>query len=383
MTMRILTPYENKLHETAIREAGFDDFGDPVYRKGLRVLLEAFDTDLQLTETGWQVAYGMILRILTARLYTQKGWAEHPEVLATPIHRPLVIIGLPRTGTTAIHKLLSVDPQFQGIEAWLSETPMVRPPRETRETYPAYRACIANLEALYSRLPESRRAHDTVADEVEECGRILMQSFLRENWSAHLPTYARWLLSQSARESYHRYVDVLRLIGAREPHKQWVLKSPYHMAEIDTLLEVFPDACIIQTHRDPLQAIPSFCSLLHIHGRDLVGEAAQSHVLGPRQCAYWRKALDRMQGARQRFPMQFFDLDHRRMLADPLGTVQSIYEYFTLTLSPGTQQRMLAWVAASPTSRHGKHQYTLDSWGITQAQICDTFADYRAKHRFN
>lgn len=385
MTARKFVGSEDELHEVSIRKTGFDDFGDPGYRQGLRALLDAYDTDLRLTDTGWETVYNSIVDTLCARLYTQNGWAEHPEVLAIPIHRPLVIAALPRTGTTALHRLLSVDPQFQKLETWLLRTPMIRPPRETWETHPAYRECAAHLEAIFSRMPGVQKKHDASADEAEECIGLLLQNFVSGIIPVHtrLPTYARWFLSQSVGESYRRYADILRLIGAREPHKRWLLKSPHHMAEIDTLLDVFPDACVIQTHRDPIRAIPSFCSLLHSGKQLLEGDSAQPDAIGPQQCAHWRKALDCLQLARRRSPMQFFDVDHRRFLMDPLGVVQSIYEYFSLTLSPHTEQRMRAWVAASPTSRHGKHQYTVDSWGITHTQICDTFADYRAQHQFN
>jgi hypothetical protein len=382
MTTRKFTGLEEELHEAAVRHTGFDAFGDPAYRVGLRVLLDAFDADLDLSETGWRLAYeAWFLTPLIARLYAEKGWAEHPEVLAMAIQRPLVITGIPRTGTTALHKLLSVDPQFQGLEYWLTQTPMLRPPRETWETHPAYRACIANLEAVATIVPEMRKAHEFAAGEVEECGAVLGQSFIFSGIHL-LPTYRRWCLAQSAQESYRRYVNVLHLIGGREPQKRWLLKAPHHMVEIDTLLEVFPDACIIQTHRDPLKAIPSFCSLLHTYERAFQGEAARADVLGPQECAFWRNALDRMETARKKLPVQFFDVDHRHFLVDPLGTVHSIYEYFGLRLSPHTEQQMRAWVAASPTSRHGEHQYRLDSWGITAAKICESFAEYRAQHQF-
>src|SRR5687767_4982145 len=131
MTVRVLATLEDELHEAAAEMTGFDDFGSSGYRHGLRALLHAFDADLRLTETGRKAAYDMVLRMLKARLYAQRGWTEHPEVLATPVCRPVVITGLPRTGTTALHRLMSMDPQFQGLPTWLSQTPMIRPPRET------------------------------------------------------------------------------------------------------------------------------------------------------------------------------------------------------------------------------------------------------------
>lgn len=382
-TRRLALAYD-ELHEAAARRAGFYDFGDPTYRQGLRVLLSAFDSDIQLTEIGWQAAYDMILGTLVGRLYAQKGWAEHPEVLVNPIRQPLIITGLPRTGTTALHRLLAVDSQFQGLEYWLSTAPMIRPPRETWETHRAYWDCIADLQALYARIGDSRKAHDIVADEVEECTTILEQSFVSSIWSiAGLPSYEHWVLTQSARETYHRYVDVLRLIGAGEPNRLWLLKSPHHMGDIRTLLEVLPDACIIQTHRDPLKTIPSYCSALYMFGRDLEGDAAQPQVLGPRQCAHWRKALDQMQAVREQYPTRFFDVEHRHFLADPLGTVRSVYKHFGLSCSSEAEQRMRIWIVANSTSRHGTHTYADNSWGITADEICTTFADYRAQHQFD
>jgi hypothetical protein len=384
MATKRFTGLDDELHEAAIRETALDDFGDPAYRRGLRVMLDAVDTDLQLTQTGWRYAYQtFFLRPLMSRLYTEKGWAEHPEVFANPIERPLVIIGIPRTGTTALHRLLSIDQQFQGLEYWLTQTPMIRPLRETWETNQAYKDCVTHLEAVLTLVPQLRNAHSSGAGQVEECGAVLHQSFVYSALYHLLPTYGRWCLAQSARESYRRYADVLRLIGGRESHKRWLLKAPHHMFEIDSLLDVFPDACIIQTHRDPLKAIPSYCSLTHMSHSMLEGDAARGDTLGPQMCALWSTAMDQTQAAREKSPLQFFDVDHRRLLAEPLYTVRSLYEYFGLTLAPYTEQKMRAWVAANSIPRPGKHHYSLDQWGVTPAQICDTFADYRAQHQFN
>lgn len=376
---------EDQLHAAACRATGLDDFGSLQYREGLRALLHAFDTDLQLTNTGWRIAYERILRTLIARLYAQKGWMEHPGVVRAQIRRPLVIIGLPRTGTTALHRLLAADPQFQGLQTWLAESPMVRPPPETWQTHSAYRACLANLRARYARTPEVRTAHEVVAGEVAECGMVLMQSFASNVWTLGfgLSTYGRWLPAQNVRESYRYYVDVLRLIGAREPRTRWLLKCPSHMADIDALLEVYPDACIVHTHRDPLKAIPSFCSLRYMVQRDFEGEAARPDAIGPQQATYWRMALDRVHTVRRALPAQFFDVEHRRFLVDPLGVVRSIYDHFGVMLTARTEQHMREWVAAKPTSVHGRHEYPVDSWGVTQTQLAEIFADYRMQHQFD
>jgi len=142
---------EDLLHETAIAPVGFDDFGDRDYLTGLRVLLKAIDTDLELSANSRERVFATVLRAMTGRLYSQKGWAEHPECLQTEIRSPLVIVGLPRTGTTALQKIMSLDPQFQGIEYWLAHNPMVRPPREQWPSNPLYQSTVAALEAATGR----------------------------------------------------------------------------------------------------------------------------------------------------------------------------------------------------------------------------------------
>lgn len=380
-----LVDCESELHETASLEIGLRDFGDASYRGGLLVLLEAYDMDLRLTDFGRQSLRARILDHLKGRLYAQKGWIEHANVSAIPIQRPLVILGLPRSGTTALHRLLSVDPQFQGLETWLIRRPMVRPPRETWEMQPEYRACVNQLESFYAGVPERRTIHEFVAGAVEECIPLLLQTFASTIWFHfdHLPTYENWLQTQDLSQSYRYLANVLRLIGSREPEKRWLLKNPFHMAEIEALLKVFPDACIVHTHRDPLQTIPSFCDNIEAFRPPSKYVVGQGKVDGARLCAYWRKALYRAKTSCQTISEQVFHLDYRRFVADPLGAADSIYSHFGFTLSPDTEQRMHAWLSANPQSKHGRHKYTSDCWGISPAEICAAFAEYRTEHQFD
>lgn len=384
MSARSFADLEAELHRVAVETTRLEDFGDPDYLIGLRVLLRAFDTDPQLTEIGRQFAYGTVLGTLTARLHTQQGWSQHRETLQQRIERPLVITGIPRTGTTALHKLLSMDPQFQGLERWLTETPMIRPPRESWDSLPAFRTSVANLQAFFAAMPDMRKAHDMVADEPDECLEVLRQSFVSNRFSssAYLPSYDRWFFEQSESNSYRRYVDVLRLIGGAESGKRWLLKNPGHIAQIEALFEVLPDACIIQTHRDPVQAIPSLCSTLYMARRMFEADATRAEIIGPRECRYWQQALSRTDQARRSRAKQFFDVDHRDFVADPLGTVKEIYDCFGLELTAVAQERMQVWIAARPTSRHGEHRYRLEDFGITVPAVCDAFADYRSRHRW-
>jgi len=375
---------EEDLHTRAADIAQYSDFGTSDYRTGLRLLLRAFDQDATFTEVGYQFAYGTVLGTLVARLYAQRGFAGAPPAHAAPIRAPLVITGVPRTGTTALHKLLSMDPQFQGLEHWLTDYPMVRPPRSTWPTNAAFQASAAGLEAYFAAMPQMRIAHDMVADEVGECLDILRQSFVSNRFGSaiHVPAYDEWFFAQSELPSYQRYADVLRMIGAAEPQKRWLLKNPGHIAQMEALFHVFPDALVIHTHRDPVAAIPSLCSTLYMARAMYEGEHTERRLIGPRECRYWRTALDGAAQARARRESQFIDVDHHRFHRDPLGTVRSIYERFELSLAPSAEARMRDWVRADPTTKHGEHRYDIESWGINEASIRSTFAQYRDLHSY-
>ena len=375
---------EESLHLAATQmTGGLADFGAPDYLPGLRALLSSMDADTRFSDLGRQFGMGTVVGTLAARLVTEQGWQQRPDFRTVEIRRPLVITGIPRTGTTALHKLLSMDSQFQGLEHWLTEAPQVRPPRSTWPANPAFQASVAGLEAYFRLMPEMRLAHDIVADEVDECLEILRQGFVTNRFGSgmNVPSYDQWFQGQDELPSYRRYVDVLRLIGADEQEKRWLLKNPGHVAEIDCLLQVLPDACVVQTHRDPVRAIPSLCSTLHMARRMFEGDAARADVIGPREVEYWARAMEKTEQARRRRPHQFHDVDHRDFHRDPMGVVRGIYDHFGLSLSDEAAHRMQHWIAASPTSRHGEHRYDIADYGVTAGQVRERFAAYMAQHR--
>src|SRR5712691_7260189 len=177
---------EAALHEAAINETGLHDFGDDDYLPGLRILLSALDTDLELTRVYRERVFGSIVGVLIGRLYARKGWLEHPECLNTAIRRPPIITGIPRTGTTALHKALSMDPQFQGLQLWMAQTPMVRPPRADWERNPLFRKAVAGLAMVAEVAPLIKTIHDMVADEADECLNAMVQSFVTIQFSSTL-----------------------------------------------------------------------------------------------------------------------------------------------------------------------------------------------------
>lgn len=365
-------------HETARTLTGLDDFGPDDYRDGLSVLLRAMDTDVNFTPMGREFGAGTIIATLCGRLHAQAGWKRHPKCLQQPIRRPLIITGIPRTGTTALHKLLSLDPQFQGLEHWLADTPMPRPARAHWETNCHYQATVANLDAFYRAAPEMRAAHEMTAHEVDECLEVLKQSFTSNRFASgwHVPSYASWLLRQDERPSYRRYANVLRLIGAGD-QRRWLLKNPGHIAQLDVLLETFPDACVVQTHRDPVKALPSLCSVLAMSRRILEGDGVRLPHIGPRECKYWSHAVERAARVRERYsPRQFFDVDHRRFHSEPMQVVSELYSHFDLELDAQVAVTMRQWLDGHPANRLGEHRYSAGEFNLDPGEIRATFSGY-------
>jgi Sulfotransferase family len=373
---------EAALHEAATRQTGLDDFGDDGYLAGLRVLLSALDTDLKLTGVYRERVFGSITGVLIGRLYAQKGWREHPQCLKTAIRRPLIITGIPRTGTTALHKALSMDPQFQGLELWLAQTPMVRPPRANWGSIPEYRNAAAGLAAVAEVAPIIKTIHDMVADEPDECLNAMVQSFVTIQFGStlHVPSYHRWFLTQDETPSYRRYADLLKLVGFNDQEKCWLLKNPGHVLGIEALLGVFPDARIVHTHRNPIVAVPSTCSLVETFRTFYLGEQTYPRELGRNHCELWSIGLKRIMRAHDRQPDNFYDVQFDDFNADPLGVVRGIYQWAGLTLEAAVERKMKDWLDTHSEGKPGFHRYTAEQFGLSDEVIKEQYREYMARY---
>ena len=372
------------LQEAATAAVGLRDFGAAgEYATGLDRLLEALDTDgPRFAPGGREFVYGNLVGVLVSRLFAEHGFQQRPDAMGRPIVRPLIITGVPRTGTTALHKLLSMDDQFQGLEKWLTVFPMPRPPRERWEQDPLYRSVVDGLEAFFRSAPQMRAAHNIVAEDLDECLEVLKQNFCSNNFGStfRVPEYDRWWSRQSELASYRRLASTMRLIGADDA-RPWLLKNPGHIKELDALLQVFPDACVVQTHRDPVKALPSLCSVLQMARAITEGENVQPAEIGARELENWSRAGDAAMAVREHLPArQFLDVRHKDFHADPLGVVRRIYDHFGFTLSAQAEQRMQERIRANPEGRFGEHRYTPEEFGLHPQQIRERFATYMDRY---
>ncbi|GAA4811039.1 sulfotransferase family protein [Tomitella cavernea] len=365
------------LHASATAKTGLDDFGADDYHEALGVLLDSYARDEALTPLGSKMSRVFLRGALIARLLSEAAWEQHPEHADVAIERPIFVTGLPRTGTTALHRLLNADPGHQGLEMWLAEMPQPRPPRDTWESDPVFSAIEEGFRKHHVENPEFMGVHYMSAAEVEECWQLLRQTFLSVSYEClgHLPSYSSWLARQDWTGAYSRHKRNLQLIGLNDPDKRWVLKNPSHLFALDEIMAVYPDALIIQTHRDPVTAMASACSLAS-HATDGWSKVFRGANIGPGQLELWARGLDTFNTARARYdPAQFVDVDYSDFVADPLGTVGAVYDRFGITLGARAQRAMEAMHAESRSgARKPAHRYTLEDFGLTREQVAERFA---------
>lgn len=371
------------LHASATKVIGLDDFGADDYRTGLSVLLESFERDAELTPFGNKVNRAFLRGALIARALSEAGWKQYPQHTEVSIDRPIFVTGLPRSGTTAVHRLLTADPGHQGLEMWLTEMPQPRPPRETWEQNPVFQRLQAAYEKHHVEHPEFMGVHHISADQVEECWQLLRQSAMSISYEclAYLPRYSEWLRDQDWTSAYERHRRNLQLIGLNDPERRWVLKNPSHLFALDALLAVYPDALIIQMHRQPRTIVASVCSL-NEQATDGWSEKFRGPVVGEAQLELWSRGARTFLADRAKHPAaQFVDVYYEDFVTDPIATVERIYDHFGIEFTEAARTQM-AGLHSESTSGAARpaHKYSLADFGLTADRVDEAFAPYLAEH---
>ena len=366
------------LKASAVKAVGLDDFGtdDDNYVEALTVLLESYRQDADFTELGSKMSRFFLRNALVARLLSEASWKQHPGYQDVPVTAPIFVTGLPRTGTTALHRLLCGDPRHQGLELWLAEFPQPRPPRETWPQNPVFAQLDARFKKAHSENPDFTGLHFMTADEVEECWQLLRQSVHSVSYEtlAHVPTYAHWLAGQDWTKSYGRHRRNLQLIGLNDAEKRWVLKNPSHLFALDAIFATYPDALVIQCHRPAETIMASMCSLAQ-HTADGWSNTFVGPTIGADALDTWGRGLERFNAVRSTAnPAQFCDVDYFELIRDPIGTVENIYSHFGIGM---TEDARAAIEATDEESKQGprapKHTYSLADYGLTEEQVKDRF----------
>ena len=377
MTDGALELSEESLIAAARERTGLSEFGDESFRDGLRVLLETYQS-AGLRPGGRKLTRGRLIQLLCNRLRVEQAFRRHPEILARELHSPVYMTGLPRTGTSALFNLLAIDPAARPLLLWEAMNPdpyegELPPGRED----PRLEATRAYFERDRQRNPDFDKIHYRRADGPEECVLLTAHAFCdaQNGVEPLMSPFREWFEAQDLHPTYAYYRDLLKLLDWQRPGERWLLKSPAHLWALGILVEMFPDVCIIQTHRNPLQIIPSYCSMMA--ALMTIRESVDLRELGPVVLEYLARSLERGLADRDRSaPERFLDVDYHRFVEQPMQTVERIYNFFGLELGSKTADAMRAHIAENPQHRHGSHRYSLAEYGLSAEEVCERLAGY-------
>lgn len=369
----------------AEQQTGLRHWGDRRFRDPFDRLVESLRTEAHLHPTGRYYFHQYLLRLLTNRLQLQACWQAHPEILQVPLVRPLFVVGMYRSGTTFLHNLLAEDPQSQWLPVWQGLYPCAEPDGADPTGDRRIQKALEHLAFQNSLAPNFSTAHHIDAQRPAECSRLFEHSFVGHlfDFRVGVPTYSQWLLDQDLRSAYQEYRQQLQLlswakVGAEhQPH--WVLKAPAHIFALDSLLETFPDAAIVYLHRDPIEVLPSCCSLATL-GRSRFTDHPQP-LDPPAIGRHWLEVLSegirRADGVCQQVQdaggQGVYHLQYRDLLRDPLGQIRQIYDYFGYAMGDAFEAKIHGWIQANPQHKRGVHRYSLEQFGLDPQQVNAAF----------
>lgn len=367
----------DSLIASARRQAKSRDFGGDPFDKPLLELLSALNADHNLHAFGRFYIKQMLVGLLANRAKLTALWERQPEILSGEITAPLIILGLPRTGTSFLFDLLAEDPSHRYLTNWEATVGQVPPLGNYSWDNDPRRKLGRHLLRFQNYLiPQMREIHTFHLDGPEECTSLLMQGFSTLAIAAmfNVPSYSQWLNTADHEPTYRHFKKILQTLQWKYPGERWLLKSPSHIDAVDSILKVFPDARFVQTHRDPVKAVASFASLC-VAFRGLCSKSVDLHEVGEQ--ALDRLAIDfesYLEVRKQCDGSNFVDLQYRDLVAKPLATVGEIYEHFSLPFSPVAQTNMTAYLAKEREG--GGHQYRPEDFGLSAEGIRDRFRSY-------
>ncbi len=371
---------EAALLAQARRQTGLDDFGPDTYREGLRVLIDSLQREANLNQIGRIMARYQILHLLVERLRFIDYRKRHPELAEEKIERPLFVLGLPRTGTTILYGLLAQDPAHRSPRSWEVHCPTPPPMPELADTDSRIAEYDKHLDLLRKFVPHFDRIHPMAARLPQECISITAYEFqsLQFEMSFHIPSYSAWHTKQSLRSAYRLHSEFLQHLQSKLRKTRWVLKSPAHLNTLEDLFAQYPDALVVQTHRNPCKVIPSVASLEYTL-RTAATDVQDPRALGRQQLELWSHSLQNGLRARDAHPeraAQFFDLSFADILRDPLDCVARIYRHFDLELTEEAETKMRQFLAENQREKHGTHLYTLEMFGLASDEVERAFRPY-------
>jgi hypothetical protein len=367
----------------ACAEAGSDDFGDDGWQAGLDLVADELVNEARLSAIGVEVAYLDMIRALKNRLEVIAWRKQHPDIAAKPITAPIFIVGQPRTGTTILFDLLAQDPELRAPLTWEVDAPCPVPQPETYHNDPRIAQTQASIELSEQIVPGFLAFHPMGALVGQECVRITASEFTSMIYTVQyrLPNYYRWLLYDADHTGAYRYHRVfLQHLQSGIPG-QWVLKSPAHLWQLDKLLAEYPDALIVQTHRDPLNVLSSIAALTH-HLRRMGSDESSIAECAAQSYEEITVGLERGMASRDSGVVpdgQMIDVQFSDFMNDPWTTIKDIYEKLGRELKPDAAQKMRDFLAEHPGDG-GSGRYTWSDTGLDAGEVRERVQPYQERY---
>ena len=367
---------EEALVETAVKATGLTEFGNGYHREGLLRLLESIENDAALHLSG-QLAYReAIVGSLINRLLLTEAGKQRPEIFRKPLKSPIIVLGLPRSGTTFLHRLLALDPAHRAVPWWELARPL--PDHDSDEQSDRRRQVFQKkLHRRQKIVPDFDRKHYTRVDTPEECIWLLANTFLSPLFWALAPVYGYldWYKHQDRLQAYYEYRLLLQVLQAADPTRRLALKSSTHTGAVETLLQTVPGSLLIQTHRNPVETSASLASLFYsLHSRTT--ERLDVRRMTEAILSFHEHQIARNMAARDAHPGAVFDVYYDRLVADPIGTVRDIYDHYDLAWSEEFAECLNYYLQQNPNGKHGAHRYAPENFGQTEEAISERFAAY-------
>ena len=368
----------------ARRRTRLDDFGDQRFRLALDQLVSALEDEARLTLLGRLVARDEIVRLLANRLRVTDVLRRNPEIRQAPVDRPLFILGLPRTGTSILHELLAQDPANRVPMTWEVMHPFPPPEAATFETDARIAQVEKHLAGIDRLIPGFSSMHPMGARLPQECVAITQHELASLVWPTthRVPSYAAWLDATDHGPVYEAHRRWLQYLQWKVPAQRWMLKSPGHLWTLDALLREYPDARIVQTHRDPLRVLASLVSLVCTL-RSIASDDIDPREVGAEWSVRLADGMSRTMAVRDRGLLptaQVFDMQFRDFLRDEIAMVRRIYTHFGMELSREAEARMRRFLVDNRADKHGRHTYSLALGGLDEATERARFAAYQARY---
>lgn len=379
--MTAQVPDRDTMVAEAKAKAGLDDFGDTWFFANIDALIPCLNGEAKLSEAGAAYARETIVSSLVNRLRFIEMFKQHPEIDAEVVEVAAVVAGLPRTGSTMLHRMLAAAPGMTGCRWYETKNYVPFPGEERGNPEPRRAEAKVLLDYMCQAIPELMSIHPMDIDQPDEeliiMGQLFSSTMIEGTF--FVPSYARWLMENDRIQVYHDLKQILKLLQWSDPSRKgakWVLKTPGHLMGLDGVIEVFPEAKIVMTHRDPVQTVPSYASMMfNLYG--MVSDTVTKEEVG----AVW---IDRLAELLNTFVAErdkvngrnFIDVLYTEQLSEPVKVGRHVLEQAGVVVTPEIEAGMAEWIEANKREDRAPHKYSLEDFGLSREQVEEKFRTY-------